>query len=218
LSDAWQAPPAAPRASENEVHLWLAALDRKVPGPEALPAEERQRGAAFTRPGPAQRWIAARWALREVLGAYLDEEPAAVRLAVASGGKPLLSGAESALSFNLSHSGDNCLVAVVAGADVGVDLQRIVPRRDEVALARRALSTESAAAVAAAPAAERAAIFCREWTRHEARLKCLGGGLASPPPTVDRVAVRSVAAPAGYAAAVAVGQSTVPPLQRYRLP
>ena len=57
-------------------------------------------------------------------------------------------------------------------------------------------------AVAAAAAGEREAIFYAAWTRHEARTKCTGAGLAGPPPG-DEVVALGLEIDAGYAAAVA---------------
>ena len=56
------------------------------------------------------------------------------------------------LSFNLSHSGELMLLAVTAGIEVGVDVER-ARERYEVG-------------------------FLKEWTRREAIVKCFGTGLA----------------------------------------
>ena len=87
------------------------------------------------------------------------------------------------------------------GIEIGVDVERLRPRRDLVRLAARWLPEADAAAVAAAPDGEREAVFYAAWTRHEARTKCTGAGLSGPPP-----APRSsppLAIDDGYAAALA---------------
>ena len=68
--------------------------------------------------------------------------------------------------------------------------------------------------VRAASGEERTRVFYELWTRHEARLKCLGSGLAGvpdrPPPSVH---VENLPIDPGYAAAVAVtGDSGADPL------
>ncbi|MDQ6812000.1 MAG: 4-phosphopantetheinyl transferase, partial [Actinomycetota bacterium] len=84
-------------------------------------------------------------ALRDVLAAYLETSPEAIRIVDGAHGKPELAGRE--LHFNLSHSGDVGLVAVSRERPVGVDVERIDGRRDVLALAERALGAEGAAAV-----------------------------------------------------------------------
>ncbi len=142
-------------------------------------------------------------ALRDILATYLEISPDAVRTVEGPHGKPELGGAAGHLRFNLSHSGDLGLVAVVRDRDVGVDVERIDPRRDVLALAERALGADGAAAVRAAPAADRPVVFNRAWARREAVAKCAGTGLSTPPPDAPRQVI-DLDVGEGYAAAVAV--------------
>jgi phosphopantetheinyl transferase len=165
----------------SEVHVWRI----KVPD-----VEER---------------AAARTALREILASYLGERPEEVDLAAGAGGKPELATEPGRLPFNLSHSGGLALVAVApTGVAVGVDVELIRPRRDLERLAARWLASDDALAIAAASGpAEREALFYAAWTRHEARAKCSGAGLAGPPPGPEVVAWQ-LEADADHAAAVAL--------------
>jgi 4'-phosphopantetheinyl transferase len=140
-------------------------------------------------------------ALRDVLAAYLETSPEAIRIVDGAHGKPELAGRE--LHFNLSHSGDVGLVAVSRERPVGVDVERIDGRRDVLALAERALGAEGAAAVRAAPQADRTLVFHRAWARREAVVKCAGTGLSMPPPDAPRQ-VTDLDVGEGYAAALAV--------------
>jgi 4'-phosphopantetheinyl transferase len=170
-------------------------------------------------PGEAHVWqvalpatggrAAARAALREILGAYLGVEPAAVALTVGENGKPELADGQAPLSFNLSHSGRLALVALAAGGTaVGVDVERLRPRRDLARLAARWLPADDSAAVAAAADDEREAVFYAAWTRHEARAKCTGAGLSGRPPGPEVVALGLEIDP-GYAAAIAVDRPPI---------
>ncbi len=173
--------------------------ERRPPGPDEIHVwhvrvpEDDSRGAA-------------RRALATLLAEYLGgTEPAAVE--VADGGKPRLARDPARLSFNLSHSGGLALVAIApGGVDVGVDVERLRPRRDLARLAARWLPAADAADVAAAAEAEREAVFYAAWTRHEARVKCTGAGLAGRPPGPEVVAHR-LQVEEGYAAAVAFAGS-----------
>ena len=152
------------------------------------------------RLGSGDRAEAGR-ATRHVLAGYLGTAPGSIRIVAGPHGKPELAGGE--LSFNLSHSGDLALVAVARGRAVGVDVERVEPRRDVSALAGRALDKTDAETVLALPAAERPGAFHRAWARREAVAKCAGTGLATPPPAGARQ-VYDLEVGEGYAAALAV--------------
>jgi 4'-phosphopantetheinyl transferase len=148
--------------------------------------------------------------LRQVLGLYLCEEKE-IGLTRGERGKPRLEDEPGRLAFNLSHSGELTLVAVSQGREVGVDVEREKSGRDLVALAERALGPGDAAAVRAVAADERSRLFYELWSRHEARLKCLGVGLAGAPPGPPaQIAIESLPVDPGYAAAVAVTGAAVP--------
>jgi 4'-phosphopantetheinyl transferase len=170
-------------ASETEIHLWRASLD-SLPPADRLPRAERERAAQIVREAARRRWLAARWALRTVLAGYLGTAPGEVGLRIGLHGKPELAPS-GPLRFNLSHSGELALIAVVRERDVGVDLERIGTR----------------------PAG-----FYREWVRREAVAKCRGTGLWGPPPD-GPVAVSEIEAAAGFAAALATGGDEVPPVR-----
>jgi 4'-phosphopantetheinyl transferase len=153
---------------------------------------------------------AARRALAELLVAHLGGAAEAA-VVVGANGKPRLARDPGRLSFNLSHSGGLALVAIApGGTEVGVDVERLRPRRDLVRLAARWLPAEDAAAVAGAAEAEREAAFYAAWTRHEARVKCTGAGLSGPPPG-PAVVARQLEIDDGYAAAVATDSGDAEP-------
>ncbi|HEY0277802.1 MAG TPA: 4'-phosphopantetheinyl transferase superfamily protein [Solirubrobacterales bacterium] len=180
-------------------------------------------GSAAPQTGEVQVWRIelgsdgrreARAALGRILAATLGEAgPPA--LTEGENGKPRLAVDPGRLSFNLSHSGGLALVALAPGGiDVGVDVERIKERRDLARLAARWLPAADALAIAAAPSAERPALFYSAWTRHEARVKCTGVGLAGQPPGRE-VTAFGVPIDDGYAAALAIRDgSTVPPAPR----
>jgi 4'-phosphopantetheinyl transferase len=163
-----------------------------------------------------RRWVASRWALREVLSRYLDESPAAIELALDGNGKPALAGPAPSLHFNLSHSGGLALVAVAGERQVGVDIERIDPRRDPLRLAKRALDPAAAAAVQAAPPGDRLTVFHQAWARHEALVKCHGTGLRGPRPATPVVVMPLDLGPR-FAAAAAIATEAMPRLRLFEL-
>ena len=175
--------PDTPELRADEVQVWRAALET---APAVL-------------------------ALRRVLAPYLGEAPEEIELTEGEHGKPRLAEDSPRLAFNLSHSGRLALVAVARDREVGVDVERVKPERDLATLAERALAPEAAAAVREAAEPRRAQLFYELWTQHEARLKCLGVGLATRPtcPTPP-IAVQSLPIDPGFAAALALAGEAVP--------
>ncbi|HEV2726651.1 MAG TPA: hypothetical protein VGV34_00060 [Solirubrobacterales bacterium] len=138
------------------------------------------------------RLAASATALREVLAVYLGEDPELIRLEKGEHGKPRLADSPRRLEFNLSHSGELALVAVSGEHEVGVDVERVRPKRGEA--------------------------FYRRWACHEAHVKCLGTGLlrARRVP-LELVAVKPIEVAPGYAAAIAVAAPALPRLRRWTL-
>ena len=207
----------------GEVHVWHGSLDA-APG-AVSPAEE----ARARRMGSARRrheFLVCRGALRRVLAGALGIEPLAVPILEGPHGKPSLApDRRPALGFNVSHSGERFVIAAAVGMAPGVDVERVRPHRDLSSLARRFFSPAEQEEVAAAPDPLRA--FYRVWTRKEAVIKADGRGVAiglarfdvsaGEPPALlharwagaapDEAAhwsLRSIEAPPGYAAALAV--------------
>lgn len=148
---------------------------------------ERQRADRFLFPHLRQRFIVAHGRLRQLLGAASGIAPTRLEFATAAHGKPLLAGdsAGAGLHFNLSHSDGWGLVGWTHGREIGVDVERWRPMRDEAALVRRFFSSvENAAYDALAPDLRTEAFFnC--WTRKEAYIKAVGRGLGLPLDSFD---------------------------------
>lgn len=166
----------------DDVHVWRVELDQPAHVAaglrETLDGDERRRAARFLGDQQRDRFVVAHGALRQLLGGYLGVRPAAVRFDRARHGKPFLAGGGP--RFNLSHSGGRALIAVSAGRELGVDLERMRADRDLVGLAGRCFAPGERALLRALPAGERLHAFYRCWTRKEAYMKATGAGLALP--------------------------------------
>ena len=156
---------------------------------DLLGADERARAERIVPARKRVLWARSRGVLRALLGRYLDRDPRDLRFALGPHGKPALAhdGAdEGDLRFNLSHSGDLALVAVSAGREIGVDIERTRPRYT--------------------------AEFLQDWVAREAVVKCRGLGIevAAPGDSTSVVATQGDPWTAGldvgpdFAAAIAV--------------
>jgi 4'-phosphopantetheinyl transferase len=201
------------------VDVWSADLDAS-PGldPRSLPAAERERAARLRRPRDRARWIAARGALRRVLGHYLGQDPARIELGLGDHGKPALADPLAALRFNLSHSGGIALVAVTPDCEVGIDVEERREGRDFARLAEIGLDAASQDAVRGAAPEHRAVAFYAAWVRREAVVKCVGTGLGMPLPETPPVSVCDLEVGTGHAAALAIAGARPSNVRRHTLP
>ena len=208
----------------DEVHIWSAGLRVgcaalcacwDLLSPEEVRVALRHRFAKDRR-----EFVITRALLRQILAHYAGRATADLCFDSNSSGKPVLSGTQS-LHFSVSHSRDLALLAI-AHSQVGIDVeyvQSIVLRQTEI---EQYLARPEQSRLQALPAQVRTVALYRCWTQKEAVLKALGVGLLYSPRDVNVLAeggkshivsalgrnwlVREVAAPVGYAAAVAIEQ------------
>jgi len=138
-------------------------------------------------PGEAHVWRfvpdpmreGAREAVRYILSSYTDLPPAWIEFRSSRRGRrPVLAhGICPELSFNLTHSGREALLAVTRGRRVGVDIERTRPLLRLDRLIRRFFSDHEAEGLLRLGPEEREAAFFRTWVRKEAYLKAVGGGV-----------------------------------------
>ncbi len=167
----------------GEVHSWCVSLD--VPSETSaglyatLSQDERDRSARFRFARDRQRFVAARGALRALLGRYLGTRPGQIRFAYNAFGKPDLSPElGSRLRFNVSHSADLAVIAITTDAAIGVDLEYIRPHPDYAEIARSVFSAAEVDELNSVPSHLYPQAFLSCWTQKEAYLKARGEGLA----------------------------------------
>ena len=176
-----------PPLGEHDVHVWTTRLDATPAQLEALgrtlsqDEHERARGFRFERHRSA--FVAARAALRGILGSYLGVDSRQVSFEYGRHGKPAL--AAGGLEFNASHSGDLAVVGITRRHQIGVDVER---RREleYVTLAEHFFAPQEITDLQSLAAGDRPEGFFNCWTRKEAYVKALGEGLSFP---LDQFAV-----------------------------
>jgi phosphopantetheinyl transferase len=215
----WERAHSHPDLVAGAIHVWIAdldtAADRSLLG--LLSAHERARAAQMLSTRVGRRWSRSRALLRVLLGAYLDIDPCALRLRTDARGRPLIGGTRVTgpgareqptgrawPSFNVSHSGSVALYAFARRGSVGVDVELAWRRGRTLALAARAFGGRESSRLATLGLEARGREFLRMWTRHEAMLKCRGGGIGADLPNQTREPwVAELDVGAGAAAALA---------------
>lgn len=203
--------------SGSPVHVWYV---HTMVEPEVvevlsgcLDAAERERAAGFRDDRRRTGHIVAHAAARLILCRYLGGGPRRLRLRRENGGKPYLDGT-SGLRFNMTHSGEWVLLAVSGRREVEVDVEKVEERLAPLVL-RYFTAAERRLLTGTGP--PRAAAAARLWTRKEACVKAAGVGMfaglgfevADGPVARDPGGggvwrIHDLAAPPGYAAALAV--------------
>ncbi len=182
---------AAAALGGDEVQLWIAALPPTgvdlTPHACLLSPDERERAARFGVLEARRQFVFGRAILRQLLGACLRIDPAALALGYQPRGKPVVaqSTAGENLRFNLSHSGRLVAVALAWGREVGVDIEQLQQLDDGEHLAGRIFSTRELCELRALPKHQQQEAFFNGWTRKEAYLKATGEGLTDALPAIE---------------------------------
>lgn len=164
----------------DEVHLWWANVDDVPPGSSTiLDTRERWRAGRFHFERDRSRFVARRSFLKRVLAGYVGVAPDDIRLGTTMTGKPQLA-TRGGVSFNASHSDGLAVVAVAAGAAVGVDVEHVRPIADATDLAERFFTRQECDEVRTAQGSRSWELFLVLWTRKESLLKAMGTGLTVP--------------------------------------
>jgi 4'-phosphopantetheinyl transferase len=179
----WTIPSAHPSLTADEVHVWRASLDQPaVDYAMLLSSDEQVRADRFRFEQERQRFIVGRGILRIILGRYLNSPPEKIEFAYHARGKPFLSDGllPPGLRFNLSHSEEMALLAVVQNREVGIDIEYLRPSLEVDKLASQFFSPAERAELVALPSYKKLRSFFSGWTRKEAYLKARGEGMTYP--------------------------------------
>ena len=180
---------------------------------------ERETASALAFAADRHRYQAAHVLLRRVLSGYTGLAPGQLAFGRErcpqcgrAAGRPVLRGCPGP-QFSLSHSGDAVAIAVSAATAVGIDAERATGVC--VCPLTAVMPGPDAGQLGPLAEPERHAAILRWWVRAEAVLKCQGAGIAhgfgdwsgddrSGAARGADCSVRSLAAPAGYHAALAL--------------
>lgn len=174
--------------AEGEAHVWRINLQVNAPVPAAcqnsLSAEEKTRADRFYFERHGRRFIVARGALRNLVGRYVGLPAAEVEFESTGNGKPFICHPKTPMRFNLSHSGDLCVIAFSAASELGVDIEASERRVEALEIAKRFFTPEEHAEIQETEESKRLETFLRFWTAKEAVMKATGLGLRLEPAAI----------------------------------
>lgn len=171
------------KLSKSDLHIWHISLGGARLLEETfppLPSEaETIQAAKFTHPELHQCYLKTRWAMRHILGLYLDTSPEEVPLRYAELGKPeLIPGIHTLdVRFNLTHSGNGALFAVTLGTEVGIDMEKMGQKPRPLRLAKRYFTEDVVGQLEELEELEQQIALLKLWTQYESYKKAQGVGL-----------------------------------------
>lgn len=166
----------------DSVHLWLAQITTFGLGNiiDLLSEEEILKGDKFYFSKDRQTYLVSRGLLRFLLGKYLNISARDIRFDYNPFGKPQIDFLPSEeLFFNVSHSGEFCLIGLSRSNQIGVDIELIKPV-DYDFLSKNVFSKAELAEFQSIPNNIKSKAFYCGWTRKESFIKGIGKGLSFP--------------------------------------
>jgi 4'-phosphopantetheinyl transferase len=172
----------------REICLWTVRLDASPDNFDrclsSLSPDETARADRFHFSRHRRAFVLGRAALRALLGGYLGLGAMEIQFVYGPQGKPALAprleNPACPMQFNAANSGNLAAYAFTIGCQIGVDIERHRELPDLENIAHRFFAPEEAAELRELPAAEKLSAFYHCWSRKEAYLKALGGGLSIP--------------------------------------
>ncbi len=176
------------RLPDGEIHLWFTVPGETEDPPKTDPSEsildeeEKARMQGLHSPGGRRLFLASHSLVRRALSRYSNIPPGKWRFVKNAHGKPRIDPnlGSIPLSFSLSHTKGLAVVAVTAGADVGVDVESMDRRVDAAKISSRFFSPEESDMLRKYKSERLREQFFRYWTLKECYLKARGLGLLLP--------------------------------------
>ena len=165
--------------NKGELHIWRYTVNEKDYVAEKtnpiLSTEEREKAARFMQEQHAIKYVCNHRFMRNVLGAYLNTSPNAIKFSHTAMGKPYIEN--SNLFFNLSHRNKYGLLAIFKEAEVGVDIEYIKELQDVATFSSYSFSEQEKAIIFSNDKTNPEILFTF-WTFKEAYIKATGTGLS----------------------------------------
>lgn len=171
-----------PPLEDDQLHLWWLPLTLSESQTECalnwISDIQRDRYARREAAGSQDSYLAGRYYLLQLLGAYTSMSPDQVMLSYSRLNKPYLSDRNHIIEFNFTDTKEaknsHGLFAFSKNRELGVDIEALDRRSDFVSIAERRFTAQELEFVGSPFNPER---FLAIWTRKEAYGKATGKGI-----------------------------------------
>jgi len=170
----------------NEIHLW-SVDPKQIHQPELLhaysqllSAEETTKQQRFRFEKDRHSALITRAFVRDLLSHYADMPPADWLFIKGAKDKPEIVDPPIPLRFNISHTDNLIICAVMLNDDIGCDVENILRTSDLLSIAKYSFSENEINDLVMQPTAKQASRFFDYWTLKESYIKAWGLGLSIP--------------------------------------
>ncbi len=166
---------------QPEIKLWqgeIAARETDYPQYwRILDSIEQQYANTINNVQRHRRYVEIHARLRILLGDAVKAAPEQLLIHKAEYGKPYLADYPE-LAFNLSHTGNQMVLAMANNCYLGVDIEQCKPRKNLTALVDKCFAEEEKNYWQKLLEAQQIRAFYQLWVRKEAFVKATGRGIA----------------------------------------
>lgn len=170
----------------DEIHLWSVA-PQTIQQPVLLQAYSQLLSTAETAKQQRFRFekdrhtaLITRAFIRDLLSYYADVKPADWQFVKGIKGKPEIVNPPLPLRFNISHTDNLIICAVMLNDDIGCDVENIQRISDVLSIAKYSFSKIEVEDLLSQPTPQQTSRFFDYWTLKESYIKAWGLGLAIP--------------------------------------
>lgn len=167
---------------DNEVHIYRIKFPRKKDEiselRKLLSKDETEKADRFRFEKDTIQYIVSRGYLRRILSDYIQTNAESIIFSYTEFGKPFINNSE--VYFNLSHSGDWCLIAVSLIKEIGIDIEKIREIDDVLKIAEKYFALNEYEHLKSFEGIKQLNEFFRIWTLKESFIKAIGEGLSFP--------------------------------------
>jgi len=175
--------------SSEEIHIWYVDYKNFNDSSlleacyEILSEKEKSQYDQFSVPHVRLEYLITRAMVRSVLSRYITNFPIAdITFSKNKYGKPFISDNILAknLSFNISHTKNISVIAITAGTDIGIDIEKNRKNFDFLEIAKNSFSMSEFNSLKNLNSYKQGTRFFEIWTLKEAYIKARGKGLHIP--------------------------------------
>lgn len=168
--------------SDNEIHIYQSYINKPPSETDnfrnILSQDELQKADRYKFDSDRNNYITCRAILRNILSQYTDFSPEDINFSYTDKGKPYLKNNE--INFNVAHSNNYAVYALIKEKEVGIDLEFLREIPDALKIASRYFSSSEITDLKKISDAKLDRAFLNCWTRKEAFIKATGDGLSYP--------------------------------------
>jgi 4'-phosphopantetheinyl transferase len=162
---------------EKHIHIWHADLSLINHFDHSILQESELKNTSALHFEEDKRYALLSWVLRrQILGHYLNKDPGRIIFDASPQEKPFLDH-DTQLSFNLSHSGNQFIMAIAHDRHLGIDVEQIKTDRPVLAIAKRFFSESEYLFLESTLPKEQVNTFYQLWALKEALVKAASSGV-----------------------------------------